>query len=284
MYKEEQKAAEIDAQIADVQQEIATISGSPPREPVPPLQRLVSLPRMTVPSVLLRPDVPAEAAALSTLKDGLPNLLQAFDWSLKYRLTGDGASLTTLLRQCAQSSPLLILAKVDVLVAAQAGQGEGVHRGFIVGGLASRPLTERDGAEGGTGKWKGTGQSFLCGMALPSCASKRLWPGLRTCMCLIMHACKCREEGGADGEAMRCYGWTRECSCFQICGTREGLAIGGGGEKGYGLWLDTQLQVATSSSCTTYGNPSLLACAGAAPDGKATTGAIQELEVWTFAG
>ena len=74
------------------------------------------------------------AAALSTLKDGLPNLLQAFDWSLKYRLTGDGASLTTLLRQCAQSSPLLILAKVDVLVAAQAGQGEGVHRGFIVGG------------------------------------------------------------------------------------------------------------------------------------------------------
>ena len=26
------------------------------------------------------------------------------------------------------------------------------------------------------------------------------------------------------------------------------------------------------------------ASAGAAPDGKATTGAIQELEVWTFAG
>lgn len=99
-----------------------------------------------------------------------------------------------------------------------------------------------------------------------------------------VRTCKCREEGGADGEAMRCYGWTRECSCFQLCGTREGLAIGGGGEKGYGLWLDTQLQVATSSSCTTYGNPSLLACAGAAPDGKATTGAIQELEVWTFAG
>ena len=62
--------SQIDAQIADVQQEIATISGSPPREPVPPLQRLVSLPRMAVPSVLLRPDVPAEAAALQNLIKG----------------------------------------------------------------------------------------------------------------------------------------------------------------------------------------------------------------------
>jgi hypothetical protein len=57
-------------------------------------------------------DVPPEQTALLELQMALPPLLQAFDWSLKYRLSQDGASLGTLLRQSGMSTPLLVIAKV----------------------------------------------------------------------------------------------------------------------------------------------------------------------------
>ena len=81
------------------------------RSPVP-LARQVSLPRLSVQSSLLRMDVPPEQTALLELQMALPPLLQAFDWSLKYRLSQDGASLGTLLRQSGMSTPLLVIAKV----------------------------------------------------------------------------------------------------------------------------------------------------------------------------
>lgn len=77
-----------------------------------PLARQASLPRLNVQSSLFRMDVVPEQAALLKLQVALPALLQAFDWSLKYRLSQDGASLGTLLRQSGMSTPLLFIAKV----------------------------------------------------------------------------------------------------------------------------------------------------------------------------
>eukprot|EP01043_Picozoa_sp_COSAG02_P045117 COSAG02_NODE_4095_length_5788_cov_3.722271_3_plen_381_part_00 len=77
-----------------------------------PLVRQASLPRLNVQSSLFRMDVVPEQTALLKLQMALPALLQALDWTLKYRLSQDGASLSTLLRQSSMSTPLLFIAKV----------------------------------------------------------------------------------------------------------------------------------------------------------------------------
>ena len=77
-----------------------------------PLSRQLSLPRLSVQSSLLRMGMPLEQTALLELQAALPPLLQALDWSLKYRLSQAGASLGTLLRQSGMSAPVLIIAKV----------------------------------------------------------------------------------------------------------------------------------------------------------------------------
>ena len=144
-----------------------------------------------------------------------------------------------------------------------------------MGGLASRTLVEKVQSTNelsASGKWKGTGQSFVFSMALPG-----------------------NEEGGSAGDGvLRSWGWTRQSNCFQLTGSKEGLALGGGGDFGYGIWFDPQLQVCTSSSCTTYGNKSsLLHPATFAddpqnpqqirpPHPKAVTGKVIEMEVWAF--
>ena len=234
---------------------------------------------MSSTSSLLRLEVPREYAALMELEHALPPLLQAFDWSLKYRLSRDGASLGTLMRQAHLSTPLLLMVRVDV-------EGGG---SYLVGGLASRALGDKvQGTANeivGTGKWKGTGQSFLFNMVLEAP------PG---------------DQGmdlDAGGGALQTFGWSRRSSCFQLVGNREGLAFGGGGDFGYGLWCDPQLQVCTSSSCLTYGNTSSLLHPASfasrddddpqmiqtAPDEGAppphpgaVTGSVVEMECWAF--
>jgi len=228
-----------------------------------PLARQLSLPRLSVQSSLLRLDVPQEHAALLELQYSLPPLLQAFDWSLKYRLSQHGASLVTLLRQTEMSAPLLLIAKVQL----EGGGGK-----YLLGGLASRTFGEKVQGTNEivpSGKWKGTGQSLIFGMAL-------------------------HEDAAVESGGLQTWGWTRRSSCFQLVGVREGLALGGGGDFGYGIWFDPQLQVCTSSSCATYGNKSsLLHPAAFADDPQspvemlpphpgAVTGAVVELEVWAF--
>ena len=121
---------------------------------------------------------------------------------------------------------------------------------YVVGALASRALPSG-------GKWSGTGQSWVCGCRLSS--------------------------GPEEAEQMQTHGWSRESSCFQLCGKDEGLAYGGGGEHGYGLWFDPELQRATSAACTTYGNTrSLLSPAAGGADGVSVAGVVLEVELWTF--
>lgn len=119
---ERSQASSMDAELSGVQAEIemiaadaSSVNGSPvqitERHNRPaPLIRQLSLPN--VQSSLFRMDVPLERAALLELQLALPQLLQAFDWSLKYRLSQDGASQSTLLRQSGILTPLLLIAKV----------------------------------------------------------------------------------------------------------------------------------------------------------------------------
>lgn len=266
-----------------------------------PLARQTSLPRLNVQSSLFRMDAVPEQAALLKLQRALPALLQALDWTLKYRLSQDGASLSTLLRQSGMSTPLLFVAKVrrprpnlvvptrvvpkarwpNYSAIASAGvaalpQVEVAGNGsYLLGGLASRTLSEKvpgtTNEVSTSGKWKGTGQSFIFGMPLPA------------------------DDGSAPGEdgRLHTWGWTRKSNCFQLAGAREGLALGGGGDFGYGIWFDPQLLVCTSSSCETYGNKSSLLHPAAFADDpqnpehstpypKAVTGAVIEMEVWAF--
>jgi len=146
---------------------------------------------------------------------------------------------------------------------------------YLLGGLASRTLAEKipgTNEVSASGKWKGTGQSFVFGMPLPA------------------------DDGSSSGDGrLHTWGWTRQSNCFQLAGSKEGLALGGGGDFGYGIWFDPQLQVCTSSSCATYGNKSSLLHSSAfaddpqnpaqmhPPHPDAVTGAVVEMEVWAFA-
>lgn len=234
------------------------------------------IPRLDQPSKLLASSgTPAQTAALSTVWRALPNLVQVYDWQLEYRLSEHGASLSSLLRHAGHCAPALLIARVE----RAAGEVEpGAPNQFVVGALASRALVdhrEQLGHEQGSGKWKGTGQSFIFGMAIESAGP----------------------EDGAAGNPMRaagpmqCYNWTRECSCFQLCGAKEGLGFGGGGH-GYGLWINNTAQQATSASCTTYGNPTSLLALGhkkaveesdlKSPHRYDLTGTVIEIEIWSF--
>ena len=121
----------------------------------------------------------------------------------QYRLSRDGASLGTLLRQAHLSTPLLLIVRVDV-------EGGG---SYLVGGLASRALGDKvQGTANeivGTGKWKGTGQSFLFSMVMQAPPGDPI------------------DLAAGDG-ALQTFGWSRRSSCFQLVGNREGLAFGGG--------------------------------------------------------
>ncbi len=101
-------------------------------------------------------------------------------------------------------------------------------------------------------------------------------------------------NASGEDERLHTWGWTRKSNCFQLAGSREGLALGGGGDFGYGIWFDPQLLVCTSSSCETYGNKSSLLHPAAfaddpqnpeqmrPPHPTAVSGAVIEMEVWAF--
>jgi hypothetical protein len=226
---------------------------------------LIAVPQLDRASKLLASNgSQSQTAALATVWRALPNVVQVYDWCLQYRLTEHGSSLSSLLRHAGDVAPVLIIVRVD-RPAEEVQQGE-PHQ-FIVGALASRPLADASATGGGhnagSGKWKGTGQSFIFGMPLRPLSE------------------------GTHGElavpfgSMQCYCWTRECSCFQMCGAKEGLGFGGGG-SGYGLHINSTTQLATSASCTTYGNPSSLLAPPTKCHPGTLTGTVLEIEVWSF--
>ncbi|MBN3301931.1 OXR1 protein, partial [Amia calva] len=69
----------------------------------------------------------------------------------------------------------------------------------------------------------------------------------------------------------KCFYWTGENSFF-IKGDLDSIAIGGGSGH-FGLWLDENLYLGRSSSCSTFNN---------SPLSKTDDFRVMEIEVWTF--
>lgn len=62
-----------------------------------------------------------------------------------------------------------------------------------------------------------------------------------------------------DNKTMKVFKWSRNNSLFQFT-SNSSLAIGGGATSHFALWIDEDLFMGTTSSCSTFDNPPLTQC------------------------